>query len=101
MTTNDDPQLAATWKEISSDFPFVRRYLFGVMCADAAMSAFPAVSAVFLVTQLGASGSRVATVMLCLLVTGAFTSPIADKVSKACGRKLIGTLDSGLLSPAA
>lgn len=79
--------LRDTFKEISVKYPMVRRYLAGVMFADAAMSAFPAVSATFLVTQLGASGSELALVILALLIVGAVVSPIADKTSKWCGRR--------------
>ena len=57
----------------------------GVMCADAAMSAFPAVSALFLVIQLGADSVQVSSVILCLLVVGAPASVLADKVSRRCG----------------
>jgi MFS-type transporter involved in bile tolerance (Atg22 family) len=64
------------------DFPMVRRYLVAVMFIESAMQAFSSVAAVYLVSQLGASGTEFALVILTLLLTGAVFSPVADRVSK-------------------
>lgn len=46
------------------DFPMVRRYLISVMFIEAAMNTFSSVAAVYLVSQLGASGTEFALVIL-------------------------------------
>lgn len=38
--------LFATWKEVSVDFPHVKRYLIGVMFTEAAMNAFAPIASV-------------------------------------------------------
>mmetsp|Transcript_16208 Transcript_16208/g.21007 ORF Transcript_16208/g.21007 Transcript_16208/m.21007 type:complete len:548 (+) Transcript_16208:50-1693(+) len=87
--------LKDTLKEMAVEFPMVRRYLVATMFLEAAMGAFSNIAAVFIVNQLGASGSQFALIILVLLVTGAMTSPVASWVSKKSAEKY-GDVHSGL-----
>ena len=88
-------KLVDTIKHINRVYPYLLRYLIGLMFVDGAMSVFGSIATNYLLIQLGMSGGDAMLVILTLLLTALVVSPFALWMSKYAG-KTLGDAHAGM-----